>query len=113
MSLLQDDSMRRQTWHILGWPGVRLGGWSFWRLDMPRQGGGVGTFMPIVISWKAEKVLVAIVLATDKALGFRDRPNRERGPRYQNRCGSSLCCCSAKMRRLVVTPTARPCIMAT
>ena len=44
MSLLQDDSMRRQTWHILGWPGVRLGGWSFWRLDMPRQGGGVGTF---------------------------------------------------------------------
>ena len=32
MSLLREGSMRRQTWHILGWPGVRLVRWSFWRL---------------------------------------------------------------------------------
>jgi hypothetical protein len=32
MSLLRDGSVRRQTWHTLGWPGVRLVRWSFWRL---------------------------------------------------------------------------------
>ena len=41
MSLLRDGNMRRQTWHILGWPGVRLATMELLALGrVLRQGGG-------------------------------------------------------------------------
>ena len=51
MSLLREGSMRRQTWHILGWPGVRLVRWSFWRLGACSvRAAAAARFMPTVSS---------------------------------------------------------------